>query len=791
MDDSPILAAKRRLLSFFIGRPLVCAALCYGAGVLLGADRPYHWLWVAGLVVACLMAVVWLLTGRKSVLGVLPALFFLGLVLASSSAHPVRPPEGNYAITGTVSGQVQIRESGQIACTLSGVVLNGNKISGNAYWSFYAADSASATALENGSCVTFSGRLYYPSGQMNPHGFDFDLYLKQQNITVCLYGWENLTIAPPKSVWDGSFSYRLRDVLTSALYRTMGDKAALASVMLLGVTGQLPEEAKEDFRITGTAHVLSISGLHVAYLAAMAVWLFKRLKLHPKARFIAAAAFLAAYSWLVGGSAPVLRSSLMLLIFMGARLSGKAHDPLTTISAAFLLLLILNPLDLLSPGFQLSFGAVAGMLILGEPMLAWQNRLFPGKKKRVSGRFWLFLHRQWQSIKTLPALGIAAQIGTMLPLAAWYNEISLLGIFVNLLVIPYVGLLMAVYLAALVLSPLGVIGQAAGAAAGWCTDLLLNMVRLAADVPGMAVRVPSPAWPVIVGGTVFLILLSRFVVCRGWRRVLLITAVAIFAAGGSMLLANRDVRYIQLSAGDADAAILEDGVYTAVIDTGESGAEVASYLLAEGRSIDTLILTHLHLDHAGGVKRLLEEGIEIRRAYIPEGAEAVLPDEEGFVQLSLLREKGIPVQILRAGDTITSPRTSLTVLWPVGGTVRPNQDANHSSLVMRLEMEEVSLLLAGDITGEYEKYAMAPVDVLKVAHHGSAGSTLDAFLHQVEPQLAIVSCSGTGNLPSPVTMERLLKHHIPVFRTDQAGAVTLIVRDESFQAIPFLKGVTP
>jgi competence protein ComEC len=755
--------------------------------VLLGASRHFHWLWAAGLFAACLLSLFWFLSGRKTAIGIFPAFFFLGLVLASLSANPVRPPEGNYAFTGTVEGRVQYKEGGQVSCTLTHVAIDGMNYAGNMYWSFYARDGEALPVLTNGSRVSFSGRLYYPDSLQNPHGFDFDLYLKQRNISACLYGQNGLAVTPPQSVWDGSFSNLLRAGLTKALYTVMGDKAALASVMLLGADDQLPEESREDFRITGTAHILSISGLHIAYLAAMAVWLLKLLGIRPKARFFIVAAFLAAYSWLVGMSAPVIRSSLMFLAFLGAKLLGKAHDPLTSISSAVLILLIVKPLDLLSPSFQLSFGAVLAMLVLGEPLLKWQNKRFPGKRKRAQGRIRQILHEQWQSIKALPALGITAQIGVALPLAAWYNEISLLGIFVNLLVIPYVAVLMLAYLITLVLSPLGIIGQAAGTVAGWLTDALLSTVRLAAEVPGMAVKVPSPTWPVILGALAFLILLSPYVLCRGKRRSLMLAAVAVLTIGGGLMTANRDVRYIQLSVGDADAAILEDGAYTAVIDTGETGMEAADYLRGEGRNIDALILSHLHLDHAGGIARLMEEGIEIRGVYIPEGAETAMPDSEGLMSLAFLREKGIPVIQLHAGDKLTSPRTELIVLWPQKGAVRQGQDPNQSSLVALIQMESVRLLTTGDITAEYEMYAAAKADVLKVPHHGSANSTGNDFLAAVSPQMALLSCSGLIVPPSPDTLDRLTEGKIPLYRTDRSGAVALRVKGGQFKVQPFLK----
>ncbi len=788
MTGSPMVSTAPKPLSFIAGRPLTACALTYGAGVLLGARHPFHWLWALGLAAAFFMALVWrLLLRGQTAIGFLPAFFFLGIVLASISAYPARPAQGAHQMTGTVMGQARVREDGRTAAALSGVTIDGKPVQTSLYWTFSKRDGEPSQKLENGSRVSFTGTIYHPSRQQNPHGFDFDLYLKQRGMAAGVYGRENLSVAAPASVLAGSPAYNLRSRLTKMLYDAMGDNAALASVMILGASDQLPEEARADFRITGTAHILSISGLHVAYIAAMLLWLLKLLRLSPKVRFFVLAAFLAAYSYLVGMSPPVIRSSLMLLFYLGAKLNGQAHDPLTSISAAFLVLLIVNPLDLMSPGFQLSFGAVTGMLLIGEPLVKAQNRLFPEKNAKGHGFIRQCLHKQWQSIRTMPALGLAAQIGVMFPLAAWYNELSILGIFVNLLVIPYTALLMLAYLLALAFSPLGVIGHIAGAAASFMTDVLLFTVSLAAKIPGMAVKVPSPAWPVILGGTAFLLLLSPYVLFRGKRRIAMLALALLFMFGGSYVLKNKDVRYTQLSVGDADAAILEDGGFTAVIDTGETGAEVIDYLRSEGRDIDALFLSHLHMDHAGGIEALLKEGIPIRKVYVSDGAEDAAADSEGLQKLSLLRDAGIPVQELHTGDVIASARTSFTVLWPKEDSIRPGQDANQTSLVMLVQMEEASLLTTGDITDEYEDYSAVQADVLKVAHHGSAGSSSLEYLAAVSPQLALISASGTYKHPAPQALDRLNWQRIPLYRTDKSGAVILTVHGRQITVTPFIK----
>lgn len=701
--------------------------------------------------------------GRSAAAGVMTAAVFMGLVLSSFAANPPRPVTGDYPITGVVEGAVRLREDGQVAMTLEEVSLSGKGVEGKAYWTFYLEEGETAPVLSDGDHVSFQGRLYHPEGQINPHGFDFNLYLLQKGIRIGLYGKDGLAVSPSQTIWDGSITYRLRTALAQNLIKVMGETGNLAALMLLGAGEGLPEEEREAFRETGVAHVLAISGLHVGYLAVMLSWLLSWLPLGPKQRFVVHAVFLTLYCGLIGGTTSAFRAAVMYLMLTGAKAWGRDNDPMTSISAAFLLLLLIRPLDLFSASFQLSFGAVAGIVLFGPSFTRTINCLLPGKRNRLA-----------EKIKGLFPLGLAAQIGVALPLAVFYQEIPLLGLLLNLVVIPYVMVLLIAFLAALLLSPFGIVGIAAGFLADLLAKGLLCVVGWAAGLPGTILRVPSPSFPVALGICLLLVLLSPYVVWRGRRRLALLSLTVVLAAGGAAAVQNRAVRYIQFSVGQADAAILEDGSFTAVIDTGETGEEIASYLRAEGRNVDALILTHLHMDHAGGAAQLLKDGITIRKAYIPYGAEKTLADEDGLAQLALLRQAGVPVETLSAGDELKSGRAAIQAVWPMEGKVRPWQDANAYSLGLRLLMEDAVLLSTADITGAYEKYAEAPADILKVAHHGSGDSTNEDFLNAVDPQMALLSAAGSGGLPSQALLNRLNERKIPIYRTDDAGAVTLL-----------------
>lgn len=227
--------------------------------------------------------------------------------------------------------------------------------------------------------------------------------------------------------------------------------------------------------------------------------------------------------------------------------------------------------------------------------------------------------------------------------------------------------------------------------------------------------------------------------------------------------------YTQFDVGDADAAVLRDGDVTAVIDLGEDGEAVISYLRDGGLSVDLLILTHLHTDHAGGLRELIDSGIPVAVCCLPAGAELAQADSNLLPLLDELSAAGTALYTLSRGDVITLPRCTLTVLWPDGDRVTSAYDANDACLVMQADIRGVTLLLTGDITGEYEEHVALPSDILKVAHHGSTASTSEDFLAAVDPILLLLS----NRMDTRQARMELLAGDTPLYSTAEHGAVTL------------------
>ena len=388
---------------------------------------------------------------------------------------------------------------------------------------------------------------------------------------------------------------------------------------------------------------------------------------------------------------------------------------------------------------------------------------------------------------SLTAVSLAAQVGVLLPTAAYFHQLPLYGVLINLLIVPLAGTMLTPLCAiALLFSSVPLAGQALGWTASLLARLLLWLVALLSELPGAALRVASP--PVLAGPALALVavMLSGRVPGSLRRRALASALVLALAAGGVYASRPAELRYIQLAVGQADSALLLDGNQTLLIDAGSDGESALDYLLAEGRDIDALFITHLHLDHIGGVADLLDAGVGIGQVYLPLNAARQQADPDALKLLERLEAAGIPVMELARGDEMRYNTTSVSVLWPVREHIRSGQDANELPLVLSIRFGPYTILSASDLSGAYERYAAAPADVLKVAHHGSAASSGEAFLDQVGARVALVSCSsGSRYLPGEATLERLTRSGAQVLRTDDCGDITLTLHGDQLYITPY------
>lgn len=359
-------------------------------------------------------------------------------------------------------------------------------------------------------------------------------------------------------------------------------------------------------------------------------------------------------------------------------------------------------------------------------------------------------HRRLRMALTLPMLlayafltgGNAPAVrAVLLPELYWFGRVPLLGIAVNVLLVAGMNVLLLLDWVTLLLTPIPWLAALPGAATRAVSEGFLRLVNaLGRFAPTLWTRQPD-AWVVLGWLLVFVALLPFGKSRNRWqnrkKRLPMLAAGAVLMATILLPAPFSGTEYMQLDMGDADAAVLRQEKHVLVVDAGEYGGDLASYLRAEHLPVDLLVLTHLHSDHAGGVRELLDEGIPIRRCVMPSGALAADFDEEVLPLLARMEENGTVIETVCRGDILQWAEGKLTVLFPPEGFSASN--ANDGSMALLVEAEGVKLLLTGDLSARYGQYAAVSADVVKAAHHGSKNGTTQAFLDESAPTAVLVS----------------------------------------------------
>ena len=761
---------------FFRQRPLTACALMSLTGILAGIRMPFYPLIpAAGLVCSAAWIILRKRQGRTALAAVCTLFLFAGALYGAVSAHPPVPgAAGKGRITAVAGEDLAPRPAGGYRGVLRDAVFTDETgretYLGTLFWTLTPStdeQQAFADAVGAGQSVSVTGRVYVPGPADNPYGFDLRLYLLQRGIRLGFSGCADGEVTGPAPFEMWMLPVMARKALSGLMDRVFGPSAPYPQALLLGERGALPDETRESFNRLGIAHVLAVSGLHVALLAGLVTGAAGRLGAGVKARFLISAVFLTAYCAVLGFPVSAVRASVLFVLDRARAVRRRSGDTLTGLSAALLIVLALFPLSVLNVGLWMTFGAVLGIHLVRGTV---DHRLRTARSRALLSPVLTTVGAVW---------------GMAVPSVMAYHSFSLWGLILSPLACAFLALLLPVYL---IIFALGAVWLPAGQAAAAVLHRLLSWLPgLLRAFPEASLTLPSPSVWFIAGFVTVTVLLTRYVTAPVKSRLLIGSAAVVICLTGSLLTYDHAVRYIQFSMGQADAAVLTDGRETVVIDTGENGSDLAAWLMSVGRRPDTLILTHLHSDHCGGARQLLESGLVPGIVLLPEGAENQKIDAAGYEILSLLEEKGARIDHVSRGDEIATARARLTFLWPEKDTVRRGQEANLYSLAGIIDVQGVRLLFTGDLDGAYEDHAAVPADILKVAHHGSGGSTYEAFLDTVRPANLILTCESGRALPNINALARLEACGADLWRTDETGAVTVRFSGGDYTITPYLK----
>lgn len=540
----------------------------------------------------------------------------------------------------------------------------------------------------------------------------------------------------------------------------------------------LPPSARQSFAEAGISHLLAISGLHVGIIAVVATWLASLA--FPTRRFVIGAGIVVAYVALIGAPPAALRAALLFAGYGLARSRGAPAALGDLLGAAAIVTLLIDPMDLLNPGFQLSFAGFTGLAIGAAAGRAGLRRLAARRRTRRSLRS--------------AVLAVAASTGafslTAPIVAAHFERVAPIAILGSLVGAPLVALALCGLLGAVVLP--GFAGELAGAGATVALRSLSGLAAVAGEIPlGHAnVAPPGPLTWLLAAGLGLAVLAGIAVGSRTPVLTGLTAAAGVWAlAPGLRRLETRDETLLcTLDVGQGDAAVVRTrrGAWL-VLDAGPSGRRgssrgVVRFLRSKGvRRIEALVLTHPHADHIGGAAELLD-AFRVERVLdggnpVPEPAYARLLDQ--FV------DRGVEWSLARSGALLRLDEVSVRILGPAAVSVsaeRPAVGANEGSVAFRLTAGRgFAYVSTGDAYVAQERALLerwpadsVRADVLKLGHHGSRTSTSLAWLRTVRPSIVAISV-GAGNRyghPHPETLAVLDSAPATTrWRTDRDGTL--------------------
>ena len=562
--------------------------------------------------------------------------------------------------------------------------------------------------------------------------------------------------------WASDWRHRLTGIVERCF---PADVAGFAKALVFGDRTGIDYETSTDFSVTGVSHVVAVSGLHVSILCAV-VYLFSR-----KRRFLTAVIgipMLWCFAAVVGFSPSVTRAVIMQSIVLLALAVNREYDPPNALSAAVLLMLLMDPLTVASVGFQLSVASVVGIFLFYSPVSEWMKGYLPGRSRTLRGRL-----ERW--FTTSVAVTLSANVMTVPLTAVYFETVSLIGVLTNLLVLFVIsGIFCGVGLVCLLgIWNLTFAGSLAWVIA-WPIRYVLSVVSLLAKVPMAAVYTASPyivIWLALVYGLLLWLLCSRK------RRVALAAVCAVIGLCVSLCLSFLEpltcpYRVTVLDVGQGQCVVLQSEGSTFLVDCGgdydEDAADVASrFLLSQGISkVDGLILTHYDRDHAGGIPYLTHR-MEVARVYLP-----LTEDADGCLQSVL---DSVPEQISIDSDTVITFGDAQIQIFPAK-MLGSGNDSCASVLFQRLKCDT---LITGDLSSSAERellgdYALPDLEVLIVGHHGSKYSTCAELLEATAPDVAIISVGADNSYGHPTgeVLERLKNAGCTVYRTDLHGTIT-------------------
>lgn len=661
--------------------------------------------------------------------------------------------------------------------------------------------------FHSGSRIYLTGTAEFPEKARNPGQFSYWIYYRGLGIRTKVTAY-HIDILEEKASPLVRQTERFRRY-AGKVFQEICDKddAGIFMAVLLGDKSELSQELKECFQDNGIAHILAVSGLHVSLIGMSLYGIMRYFGVSYAMAGICASALLTFYGFVTGFGASVFRAVFMVEVSCLASYLGRSYDLLSALSLSLILQAWQSPYLLFSAGLQLSYGAVAAIGVETELMREKIRRRKEQEENRNNACS--FSNFKVNALNETIAISMAIQIYTMPIQLYHYYSFPLLGIVLNLVVIPLLAYAAGSGILALGIYSVGFPGVKLAAAAatgpGHYIFHLYEWLCIQAEQFPFHTLIPGrpEIWKIIV---FYLILLIRYVYIMGnlEERLSLytekITDMALTGAAVLFLMINpvHGLRVCFLDVGQGDGVLMRTNEATILSDCGSSqdkkiGKNVLiPFLKSQGIGrLDWILVSHADADHINGIEWLLKEEPDIRvdNLALPAAGKG----QEAYEKIEALAiKRGAKVYYLHRDQQIQTKKLTLKCIYPEEGE-KSEEEKNSHSLVFYVTYENFNMLLTGDIGTDDEREILLmergfannedgqktddsrPVTFLKAAHHGSGGSSSEDFLNYYMPEYTVLSY-GDGNTyghPAQETLERLSHTGTKLWRTADSGAVNV------------------
>ncbi len=634
-------------------------------------------------------------------------------------------------------------------------------------------------SLEYGDKLQISGEYQEPNKARNYKGFDYKNYLKINKIygiiRVDLY--TNIIIKHQKNLSNFKLLiHKIREKLKQNIQELLTKETyALGIGILIGDNSRINEKIVEDFKNSNLSHILAVSGAHINYVVLTVSILFTKKRAGIKAQRVVTIMMMLFFMELTQMTSSVVRAGISCIIYMLASLLYRKADVINAMAISTLLILLNNPFKLFDIGFQLSYAGTLGIILFCKLInIPIKNKLLKYLKDSI-------------------IISISANIFIIPIMMYQFNTISLTFILSNLLAGPLLGISIILEIIVLLISFMSI--NIAAIPAKVLNILLILIINIANWFSNIEISKIYVITPQIISIVAYYLICAAIILKQKNRKIIVIIMLTVLII--NLFPTPKKLRINFIDVGQGDSTLIRTETNKVIlIDSGGSTASssfdvgnkvLLPYLLDRRiKKIDFIIVSHFDADHCQAFETVIDN-INVRKVVV---CKQLMITQEYLNIINKCKKKNIKIIVVERGDKLKiDKRTEFEILHPGerfldDGKGGLNANAIVCKMNYKLNNGKIfSILFTGDIEVEAEKELeqvygkKLKADILKVAHHGSKTSSREKFIKLVSPKIALIGVGENNKFghPADITLERLEKENVKVYRTDQMGEVSITI----------------